>query len=488
MIISDAKTGIWLKRIALLLLGLLVLAIPLRVYLYGYVPPDDAMRHIAYAVDNRTWGEVLVLNPGIRADVDPHPGWHSLLRAMHKGLGFSKEDLVLVSLAVPFCMFMVSGLIGTGQILAWIGAVVLGSMNGVMIGRLMLGRPFLITEALLVVVIGLASRKADCFDRREFFAMLLALSIVLALHTSWYLWFLPIIGLILAGQWRRALILASALAGALVVGSLLVGSFYNVVYYPLKHLFLAFGHDPLRVSNLVYEFQPSAGDSWALLVMAVLLVLRFVRHLSIEDELRSPDLVLAMLGWVAGMWVARFWLDWGYPAFIVWTARQLGVLLPIGSLKLPQKILVAGCVMAAFFACLASDRGGRYSAPLVNHFYTKADSELEAAMPEPGGIIYTIDMEFFYHMYFRFPHGPWKYLVGFEPGMLPPKDLEIFRSVQMQEGWINAYAPWIDRMKPADRLVVQSVSKPEWPGMEFRYITRQRWTGRRIGIDSTDGN
>ena len=54
----------------------IILLIPFRIIGYGYLPPDDAMRHAAKAVSGKPWAEILVLRDGYTRD--SHIGWHAI--------------------------------------------------------------------------------------------------------------------------------------------------------------------------------------------------------------------------------------------------------------------------------------------------------------------------------------------------------------------------------------------------------------------------
>lgn len=85
-----------LLRSGILVLCLAVfLLVPLRIVSYGYLPPDDALRHSAHAVDGRDWSEVILLNPEFRPETDGHPGWHRFLRFVHLGTDWSPGVLAL---------------------------------------------------------------------------------------------------------------------------------------------------------------------------------------------------------------------------------------------------------------------------------------------------------------------------------------------------------------------------------------------------------
>ena len=60
---------------------LVVLAIPLKIIGYGYLPADDALRHAAKAVSGKPWPDILVVGPAFQ--IDHNFGWHFLLRQIY---------------------------------------------------------------------------------------------------------------------------------------------------------------------------------------------------------------------------------------------------------------------------------------------------------------------------------------------------------------------------------------------------------------------
>jgi hypothetical protein len=72
---------------------LVILAIPLKIIGYGFLPGDDALRHAAKAVSGKPWTDILVLGPSFR--IDTNFGWHLLLRQIFLWSKCSTEGLVL---------------------------------------------------------------------------------------------------------------------------------------------------------------------------------------------------------------------------------------------------------------------------------------------------------------------------------------------------------------------------------------------------------
>ena len=61
---------------------LVILAIPLKIIGYGYLPMDDTLRHAAKAVSGKSWSEILVLNDAYK--IDHEFGWNLLLEKIYQ--------------------------------------------------------------------------------------------------------------------------------------------------------------------------------------------------------------------------------------------------------------------------------------------------------------------------------------------------------------------------------------------------------------------
>jgi len=87
-------------------------------------------------------------------------------------------------------------------------------------------------------------------------------------------------------------------------------------------------------------------------------------------------------------------------------------------------------------------------------------------------------MSFFYNTFFKNPRGDWRYMVGFEPALLPEDDLKTLRGIQASNFAPQAYQPWVAKMLPADRLEIDSASPPDIPALEWKHATNYIWIGR----------
>jgi len=101
-------------------------------------------------------------------------------------------------------------------------------------------------------------------------------------------------------------------------------------------------------------------------------------------------------------------------------------------------------------------------------------------MPEKNGIFYTVDMTIFYQTFFKNPNGDWRYIVGYEPALMPAEDFATYQKILWNGGDVKGYAPWVAKMKPADRLVVRGDggAHPNIPGLEWNYAVSGIWIGR----------
>jgi hypothetical protein len=104
-----------------------------------------------------------------------------------------------------------------------------------------------------------------------------------------------------------------------------------------------------------------------------------------------------------------------------------------------------------WFFCLplylsaTSDLDRRYSHFLDENFVDASDPKLQGWLPEKDGIFYADNMQFFYDTFYKNPQAGWCYIVGFEPALMPPDDLKIYRAIHRLNGADEAYEPWIKK-------------------------------------------
>jgi hypothetical protein len=453
---------------------------PFKIASLGYMPPDDALRHVAYSVDNRGWSEVLVLNPDISTEVDSHPGWHGLLRSLHQ-LGLSAEDLVVFSFCLTFVGYALVGLIFSGSPVAWVVICFFTMLvEGGVFGRLLLGRPFAISMMVFVVMLFIWSRERSLKFWIEVLLTTVLLSLSIAAHpTVWYIWSLPGAVLVFCRRWRSFFSLLMAGAMAMVLATLMTGSAYNIWQFPFFVIINSFGSDYLIVTNLVGEFQPSGAPVLVLFAVAGLLAVKHFKGGRLRDEFQQVDFVLMVLMWLLGLKIMRFWVDWGVPAFMVWSCRQVISFGLDRYLSPRDQFGLAACASLALYLGMSADLGGRYTYALKSPLLTKPVEEFRHHLPPEGGILYCTDMGVFYKLYYRLPQARFRFTTGFEPGMLPPDDLKTLRYIQFNDGLIESYKSWFEKMTDRDRILFYYQGKPEWPGFKFEQFYTA-WIGRKL--------
>jgi len=127
---------------------LVVLAIPLKIIGYGYLPADDALRHAAKAVSGKPWPDILVVGPAFQ--IDHNFGWHFLLRQIFLWSKCSTEGLVLFSVVALFALASWSVLPWLKRPEAWLIALTAAALTTDVPLRFLTGRPFILTIAGLL--------------------------------------------------------------------------------------------------------------------------------------------------------------------------------------------------------------------------------------------------------------------------------------------------------------------------------------------------
>jgi hypothetical protein len=184
--------------------------------------------------------------------------------------------------------------------------------------------------------------------------------------------------------------------------------------------------------------------------------------------------------WALGYVAARFWNDWSVPAPLSLAAVELEDVLE----GLRERRLALGASVAAAALVLlgvGADSGMRWSQQRsARLFLSRANPSHAPWLPEPGGVAYSADLGVFYSIFFRNPDAPWKFVLGFEPALMRPEDYSVFVAVRRSHAATESFLPWVRRMRPEDRLYVQSHSPvpPPVPGLEWFQPVFTIWAGR----------
>ncbi len=467
---------VWLAVILVLVI------IPLKIIGSGYLPLDDALRHAAKAVSGKEWSEILILNPAFT--LDHNPGWHVLLRLLHTAFGMEADALVIFSVVGLFVAFAFVPLFWLKRPEAWLITLLLVFIaNQGIIQRIFLGRPLMLSVVALMALLFLMGKEEGGLKHpRQWIIATLLMTLTTWMHGAWYLFVLPVVALFLAGRKKDGLTLGACWLGGSVLGALFTGHPIDFMVQAVKIVTTAFGEKSLPTRILVFEFQPTTGDINVLLVLGGFALWRIHRGWAISKVLRDPVFIMFIIGWVLGLKVARFWYDWGVPAALVWMARGLSE--EIENRWQPEfmhRLSVTCVAAAALFLTMTTDHSSRWTHNLNVQHLSAQDPDLAAWLPEDGGIIYNDDMAIFYQTFFHNPRANWKYLLGYEPTLMPPGELKILREMQLKNGAYETYTPWVQKMLPADRLIMRGAPSqtPDVKGLQWAYAGSNTWIGRK---------
>ena len=459
-------------------------AIPLAILARGYTPPDDVRRHVAKAISGKPWESILVLRPGVT--MDEHPGWHAILRGAHLFGKLDGDALVALSIGVLFFGFLLCGLFFVNHPETWLAGILLAVvLDQTVAFRLSLGRPFILWMIMLIVVFGLWNADRNSLGRQARIIRIGAASICFALltwaHGSFYLFAVPIAAFVLCGRWRDGIEIAIALSAGVIGGALLTLQPVTFVSEHVKLVGLALGN-PVSGGAKVPEFRSHYGSWKALLIVAALVGFRVWRGQPIRQIIKDPLLVMIGLCALLGTRVGRFWLDWGTPAFTLYVAKVFDELLTQRPATRAAVIRLGAsvCVVALLFAAITYDYNQRwstrkYASPLPNPGTETFSPDF---FPREGGVVYAADMGAFYELFYRYPHAPWRYICGYEPGLMPQEDLVIYADLIKRGYSRETLLPWIRKMNEADRFVVHCEGMPPISDLEWQPFYDRFWFGR----------
>jgi hypothetical protein len=457
---------------------LVLLTLPLKIISLGYLPADDALRHAAKAVSGKPWPEILVVGDNFK--IDHNLGWHAILGALHHAMNWDTESLVIFSVVALFLVVNFSMLPWLKRPEAWLVALLAAMIVSDVPQRFLLGRPFILTITVFMTILFAAQKSKP--GLKNFLLITALMAICTFVHGVWYLWVLPIMAFLFAGQFRWAILLVGAWLAGVTLAAALTGHPVDYLWQAVSMARNSVGqHFSSRTEAT--ELQPFGGDILAIIVFGAVVALRvFLKPPGALPFVKNPAFWLVCGCWMLGFRVSRFWEDWGWPALMVLIATEVEFLLLARFMADSLRRLWLVLILAvATFLCVTSDLGSRWTTALTWQFLSEKDHpELAGWMPEKGGILYSADMSIFYQTFFKNPNGDWKYILGYEPALMPADDFAIYQKIAWNNGDAHAYASWVEKMKPADRLVVRGYmdSRPSNTKLEWYYGVSGIWIGR----------
>lgn len=460
-----------------------LLCIPAKILSEGYLPVDDALRHAAKVVSGKPWSEILVMRPDFQ--MDPHPGWHAVLGAVHHTFNCNTETLVEIEVFGMMALVLLVVLPWFRRPEAWLGALlVLLLAAPVLIERLALGRPLLFTMAVSLVLLLLWSKAPTVPSLRYNIVTVALIAAAAWIHGGFYQLVLPALALLLCARWRQAAWFTVDWVIGSFVGSALTGHPLEFLSQSVRFLVAALGQHAFA-HEIVMEFKPSDGSIIVVLTVAAVLIWRSRAPDWRASELLEPVFMMAVLGWVLGLSNGRFWYEWGLPATLLWVAlkfqTQLELHLP------PETITRAGVtcgVALSLYLVTTSDQSSRWTRNLTRDFLSLDNPKVAEWLPGRDGILYCADMDIFYSTFFKNPKAPWRYILGFEPSMMPPEDLLTWHQILWDANNPGTYGAWVKKMGANDRLVIpgswlKGTEPPAIPELQWAHAGRNLWIGRR---------
>jgi hypothetical protein len=472
-----------MKRYVPLIIWIVVVSaivyIPLKIIGYGFLPMDDALRHAAKAVSGKSWQQILVMRDDF--PIDPSPGWQKILEWVHDLNHGDAESLVIFSVVALMLLVMGCGVPWFRRPEAWLAALFIASVFiPECTTRFARGLPYLLTDAVVITLLFLWTRREPKRQPSPLYVTPLLVAASAWIHGSWYMLVLPGVAILLAGMWQEAILYGACWLIGSLLGCALTGHPIGFLIQSVRHMFGVFGGLVVN-RQLEPELHPSDGAVPAVLAVAALLLWRAVSLGWNPRKLLNPVFMMMALGWLLGLKMQRFWWDYGTPAFIIWVAMELQEHFEkqviVDSI---QRLFLALAIAAGAYLGFTSDRDGRWTENLTTEFLTQDNPALAGWLPEPGGIIYDSDMDVFFETFYKNPTADWKYILGFESGWMRPEDLKVLRQAQWNFGDARAYEPWVQEMRPQDRLIIRAAGsgRPNIPELEWNYAATELWIGR----------
>lgn len=460
-----------------------LLFIALKIVAYGYLPGGDLRRHVAQAFADKSFTDIVVMKPGYT--VDNSPGWDWLLTALHRHAGWGKDALVSFSIISLMLCFFFAPLPWLRRPEAWLLALLTLFLTrpSLLGNRLSQGRPLVLTEAILIALLFAWSKPNS--DRPSWLKIALTcvgFSLSVWIHGAWYLWVVPLAAFFLAGAWRSGLWLTVCYAAGTLIGATLSGHPFELLTTAVFNALSIYREHPPQWM-LVGELAPDRGDiatvaALGLIFLASRLPGRRTAAVTSGIWLR-PVVALMILCWILGFKADRFWADWGIPAALVWMTLHFQQFLEeFQAVAVSKRFAAVLAIAAPLYLVATNDTDRRYTAYLAQPFLSAEDPALQGWLPDHNGIFYSVQMDLFYDTFYTNPNGDWRYILGFEPALMPEDDLKILRRIVWSQEAPEAYQLWIQKMHPEDRLAIYNNARPNLPQLEWLNPVPGIWIGR----------
>jgi hypothetical protein len=484
-IIKNRESAILL----LLIIGVLVF-IPFKILSYGWTPSDDASRHVAFSTIDTKWSDILVIDE--KYDTDHNAGWHQVLKFLYKYCGLDKQDLMFFSVAGLFLLVNICGLLSAPSAISWCVALLLVLNTDYSIFfRLLSGRPYLVSCASTLIVLFLWSfdsdEKAPQFLKKKWLKYLLtiiALSLGVWIHGSWYLFLLIPLSFFIAGETKKSLILTGLVLVSTVIGAMLTGDFLHFLYYHFNVTLSIYSEKTYSWLLVSENAQGGQSINWIPFTAIIVFLCMKKCGYKLSNIASDPIFMMVLLCWLGSIWVIRFWVDWGRICLILWLSYRIHDLIKCSySLKKPRiRYCLTLFIIIGLTLSFINDGGGRYTKEAFNQaidFYNESTlDKLKGWEPQEGGIVYSDSMYCFYQHFYQYPTAKWKYILGFESAIMKKEDRLTLRNIGYSSHE-EEFAPWVNKMTEKDRLIIAyKLTSARFPQLEWLKGNRNWWIGR----------
>jgi hypothetical protein len=197
---------------------------------------------------------------------------------------------------------------------------------------------------------------------------------------------------------------------------------------------------------LVGEFQPSDGEFYTLVILALVYLWRRRQNNGTGSLLRQPVFWMIAIFWTLGFQADRFWADWGMTAATVWLAMQFdGWMAEKWPADSGRRLLLCGLLAVAAFPGFDQRSQSALHPNQQESALDASDPALAGWLPEGDGIFYNADMAFFYNTFYKNPTGELALHPGLRAGADAGGGLE--NSARHATGHFDlaSYQPWIKK-------------------------------------------
>ena len=458
-----------------------IVLMPFRIIGYGFLPMDDALWHSAKVISGKSWGDVLVLRNDIK--IESHPGWHFILGLVHDITKCDTHSLVLFSVISLFILFTIIPIFFLRYPEAWLSSLLVISVAiPGWFFRLLLGRPYIVTMAVLLCIFLLWPKLKD---KKVSYPALIIATILIAIstwvHRTFYILLIPIAAFLLAREWKASIRMIICTITGVFIGAAITGHPVLFIKQTILHLALISGSYATQ-DMLVTELRSMTGDFTVVTLVACMLFWRALRGRWDKNVIDNPLFIMGLLSFVVGLITRRIWLDVGIPAAVLWAAKEFedffSVKIKIASL---QRFFFVVILAGVLYLSVTTDAGGRWTTYRPQDYILAQDPDQANWLPGPGGILYSYDMGLFFKTVYKNPHGNWRYILGPEAAIMPQEDLKILRDIQQNRLTYKSFEPWVKKMRAQDRLIIGSDENhvPKIKELEWKYAAFGTWIGRK---------